>query len=234
LKTLLLAAGLGSRLRPITNDSPKCLVPINGKPLLQIWLERLSKAGFGPFLINTHYLSEKVEEFVLNSEFKDCVTLVHEKSLLGTAGTLIQNVDFFDGDGLVLHADNLCYANLVDFRLQHENRPQGCHASMMTFITEDPSSCGIVKLDQSKVVVEFHEKSVANNGNLANAAIYIFSKEILSKIRHMELNDISLDLLPMMLGSIYSIETDSLMIDVGTIENYRKAIELTSKETNDL
>ena len=52
MRAMLLAAGLGTRLQPITDTIPKCLVPINGKPLLQIWLERLTKAGIGPFLIN--------------------------------------------------------------------------------------------------------------------------------------------------------------------------------------
>ncbi len=82
MKALLLAAGLGTRLRPITNIIPKCLVPINGKPLLEIWLETLTKAGVKEFLINTHYLHEKVEAFVYDSKYKNVVTLVYEKIYL--------------------------------------------------------------------------------------------------------------------------------------------------------
>ena len=94
MKALLLAAGYGNRLRPLTNQVPKCLVPIKGKPLLGIWLESLTKAGIGPFLINTHYLAEQVYTFITSTHYKDIVNLVHESELQGTAGTLIANLDF--------------------------------------------------------------------------------------------------------------------------------------------
>ena len=71
MKALLLSAGLGTRLRPITNYVPKCLVPINGKPLLEYWLDNLSKAGIKEFLINISYLSEQVKQFVEKSIYKD-------------------------------------------------------------------------------------------------------------------------------------------------------------------
>ena len=64
MKAILLAAGLGTRLRPITDNVPKCLVPINGKPLLGYWLDSLAKAGVGPILINLHHHSDKVIDFV--------------------------------------------------------------------------------------------------------------------------------------------------------------------------
>ena len=76
MRAILLAAGLGTRLQPITNNTPKCLVPINGTPLLQIWLERLTAAGMGPFLVNTHYLADMVTAFVEGSTFKKNVLLV--------------------------------------------------------------------------------------------------------------------------------------------------------------
>ena len=63
MRAILLAAGYGTRLRPLTNKIPKCLVSIKGKPLLQIWLEQLTAAGIGPFLINTHYLADQVVDF---------------------------------------------------------------------------------------------------------------------------------------------------------------------------
>jgi mannose-1-phosphate guanylyltransferase len=107
MRAILLAAGLGTRLRPLTGQIPMCLVPIKGKPLLERWLESLTKAGVGPFLINTHYLAAQVEEFIESSSYKDQVTLVHEHMLRGTAGTLIANLDFFQGeDGFLIHADN--------------------------------------------------------------------------------------------------------------------------------
>ena len=64
MKTILLAAGFGKRLMPLTKDIPKCLVPIKGVPLLDIWLTRLVEFNLGPFLVNTHYLSSQVEAFI--------------------------------------------------------------------------------------------------------------------------------------------------------------------------
>ena len=230
MRALLLAAGLGTRLRPITDTVPKCLVPIGGKPLLQIWLERLTEAGFGPFLINTHYLHEQVEEFIETSEFKNQVTLVYEPELLGTAGTLVKNVDFFQGeDGMVLHADNYCLADLAEFRQAHEKRPKGCQITMMTFKTEHPESCGIVYVDKNNVVREFYEKVQNPPGNLASAATFIFSKNAFNVIQEYpeSMFDISLDVIPRFLGLIYSFEYSSHVIDIGTIDSLRKAIEYT-------
>ena len=110
MKAMLLSAGLGNRLRPLTEKIPKCLVPINGKPILQIWLERLSAENIGPFLINTHYLPKQVNDFVSASAFSSQISLVNEVSLLGTAGTLIKNIDFFNqNDGLMIHALSLIH-----------------------------------------------------------------------------------------------------------------------------
>ena len=159
MRAILLAAGYGTRLRPLTNTIPKCLVPINGRPLLEIWLERLTDAGIGPCLINTHFLAEQVDEFVRSSRYRDKVTLVHEERLLGTAGTLIANLDYFRlEDGLLIHADNYCLADFTAFAEAHVQRPADCVMTMMTFRSDSPSSCGIVELDEDGVVVGFHEK----------------------------------------------------------------------------
>ena len=132
-------------MRPLTNTIPKCLVPIKGTPLLGIWLERLTWAGIDPFLVNTHYLAEQVQGFVSNSAYRDQVKLVHEHTLLGTAGTLMANLEFFEGrDGMLIHADNYCLADLRDFIETHHSRPPGCVMTMMTFRANQPSNCGIV------------------------------------------------------------------------------------------
>ena len=94
MRAILLAAGLGTRLRPITDTIPKCLVPINGKPLIDYWLEQLTKAGIEKFLINTHYLHEQVESYIEQSKFAGMVDLVYEEELLLTGGTVIANKDF--------------------------------------------------------------------------------------------------------------------------------------------
>lgn len=226
MRAILLAAGYGTRLRPMTNSIPKCLVPIKGVPLLQIWLERLTDAGIGPFLINTHYLVEQVEGFVKSSPYKDQVTLVHEPDLLGTAGTMIANLDFFQSqDGLLIHADNYCSADFRAFIRAHQQRPPECVMTMMTFPTDDPSSCGIVQLDDRGVVVDFHEKVELPPGNLANGAVYILSAELLERMGKdlRSVKDFSTEVLHRFVGRIFTYETAEVFLDVGTPEAYAAA-----------
>src|SRR5258707_15359828 len=89
MRALLLAAGLGSRLRPITATTPKCMVMINGRPLLDYWLELLFGAGVERVLINTHWLAEQVDAHVKASRWTSRIDLIHEGKLLGTGGTVL-------------------------------------------------------------------------------------------------------------------------------------------------
>lgn len=226
MRALLLAAGMGSRLRPITDTIPKCLVPIKGTPLLYIWLDRLSQVGIGPFLINTHYLATQVASFISAIQYCDQVKLTYEPLLLGTAGTLVANLSFFQGeDGILVHADNYCLADLVAFKLAHLNRPKECLLTMMTFRTDNPSSCGIVELDARGVVTGFYEKVKHPPGNLANGAVYILSAELLRKLKTdlHSVSDFSTEVLGSLVGYIYTYETPEKFIDIGTIESYQKA-----------
>jgi mannose-1-phosphate guanylyltransferase len=226
MKALLLAAGFGTRLRPLTNTVPKCLVPIKGKPLLGIWLDRLTQAGVGPFLINTHYLADQVEAFIQVSPYRDQVTLVNELELLGTAGTLIANLGFFQcEDGLLVHADNYCLADFTAFQLAHRNRPPECVMTMMTFRATEPSSCGIVELDERGVVIGFHEKVEEPPGNLANGAVYLISADLLTIIDHHfhAITDFSTEVLGRFVGQIYSYETSEVFLDIGTPKSYIQA-----------
>ena len=226
MRAILLAAGKGKRLRPYTLHTPKCLMKINDIPLLYIWLTRLSDVGINNFLINTHYLSDKVNDFILKSKFAKNVFLKHEVKLLGTAATLINNKKFFNNsDCLIVHADNYCLADFDEFILAHNNRPPECIMTMMLFKTPDPTNCGIVELDQRGVVTSFHEKVKSPPSNIANAAIYILSSDFFEKIPfrlHLS-KDFSKDILPNLLGKIYTYETNKTMIDIGNKKNYNLA-----------
>ena len=108
IRSLLLAAGLGTRLRPLTLLKPKCLVEINKKPLLELWINKLEDINAQRIIINTHYLADQVKNFV-NTKYKKekKIKLFHETELYGTAGTLIANRDFFlNSIGIMIHADN--------------------------------------------------------------------------------------------------------------------------------
>ena len=223
MKALLLAAGLGTRLRPFTENTPKCLMPIGGRPLLQIWLERLATAEVGQFLVNTHYLAPQVRYFVASGPFANKVELVHEETLLGTAGTLAANLDFFNGeDGLLIHADNYCEADFKEFISAHRARPADCLMSMMTFRTDTPSTCGIVELDERSVVQAFHEKSPNPPGDRANGAIYILSDELLHRLagEYSCLTDFSTQVIPLLMGKIYAWHCEDVFIDIGSVAAY--------------
>jgi mannose-1-phosphate guanylyltransferase len=236
LKALLLCAGLGTRLRPITNYLPKVLVPIGGKPLLEYWLENLSNAGVDEFLINTHYKSQMIEEFVVSSKFKDNIRLVHEKKLLNTAGPILQNSDFFDDKPFMLvHADNLSFCDFKEFIEAHDQRADRCEITMMLFISDEPSSCGIVELDDQKRVLRFHEKVKNPPSNLANGAVYICEASIIEYLKGFSKKDIdfSNDVIPNYLGRIFTYLNSIYHRDIGTVESYALSqVEVYSKNFN--
>jgi mannose-1-phosphate guanylyltransferase len=234
MNAILLAAGFGSRLHPITNTTPKCLVPIRGKELLGIWIEKLLKLKIERVLVNTHYLSSKVEFFLDKQRYSEYVDIAYEKKLLGTAGTLIQNISFFNGrDGMLIHADNYCTDTLEGLIDAHKNRPINCDLTMLVFETSEPSSCGIVEVDNNGVLIGFHEKVVSPPSNLANAAIYIFSVNALVEIRNLygDAKEFTVDILPSFIGRVYTHKTKNFFLDIGTLENYKLAQTITQNYT---
>ena len=161
VKALLLAAGLGTRLRPLTDNWPKCLMPIGERPLLEYWLETLYSTNVSEVLVNLHHHYELVHGFLNRPRFKNWVSSVHEESLLGTAGTLKVNREYFQGcTTLLVHADNWCQCDFADFLNYHQkHRPKHCPITMMTFESLTPETCGIVETDVDGVVLAFYEKS---------------------------------------------------------------------------
>ena len=171
MQALLLAGGLGTRLQPLTNYIPKCLAPIRGYPLLGIWLEQLVNAGCEKIYINLHYMPGLVRQFVEESGYKQWVEFFDEPKLLGTAGTLIKNRQHFSpGPLLLIHADNLSVFSISSLWEYHKNANASIDITMMTFCTDDPSSCGIVELTDNGQVSGFYEKVKFPPGNTANAA----------------------------------------------------------------
>ena len=229
-RALLLAAGLGTRLRPITNDTPKCLVPIGGEPLLGHWLRRLDQAGCEAALVNTHYLSDKVEQYLQSWKSQNmAVATMNETELLGTAGTLKVNQEFFsDVTGLLIHADNFMSEDLHPFLIAHQNRDTKCLLTMLTFKTETPRSCGIVEVDDKMILKGFHEKVEKPPGNRANGALYAFEPSLIDHINDMPTppKDFSLEVIPSLVGRIQTWNTDGLYLDIGTPESLATAQRL--------
>ncbi|RTL57742.1 MAG: nucleotidyltransferase family protein [Rhodocyclaceae bacterium] len=203
MRALLLAAGLGTRLRPLTDHLPKCLVPIHGRPLLDYWLALLLDHGVEEVLINTHYMAPLVLQYLDASTWRSRVKVVHEESLAGTGGTLLENRAFFREETcLVAHADNLTLFDMADFARCHALRAKGVEMTMMVFESDDPGSCGIVELDADGVVQGFHEKVSQPPGNLANAAVYLVEPPVLDMMAGLGKTqiDFSTEVIPRLLG----------------------------------
>jgi mannose-1-phosphate guanylyltransferase len=223
MRALLLAAGLGTRLQPLTNHMPKCLVPVNGRPLLDYWLENLLDNGVEEILINTHYMAAMVQKYLTKSTWLPHIKMVHEEILLGTGGTILQNRNFFRNEiFLVAHADNLTIFDMQEFSNQHSRRPAGTELTMMVFETSDPQSCGIVSLDSRGVVQAFYEKVPMPPGNLANGAVYIFEPSVLDWMAGLDRVqvDLSNEVIPHFLGRIFASHNTAYHRDIGTIKSW--------------
>ncbi|MBK8523007.1 MAG: nucleotidyltransferase family protein [Betaproteobacteria bacterium] len=220
MRALLLAAGIGSRLAPLTEALPKCLAPINGVPLLAYWLDALTACGIERFLINTHHLADAVADYVRRSPWADCVDLVHEAELRGTGGTLRANRGWWQDDGLVLvHADNLCHCDFAAFIAAHRQRPADILATMMTFDTPDPQSCGIVLTGPDHRLTAFHEKEADLPGCRASAAVFILAPEfaaLLDTFDACTAIDFSRDLIPQHLTRFQAWHNAQFHSDIGT------------------
>lgn len=226
ISVLLLAAGRGTRLQPLTEIWPKCLMPINGHPLLEYWLKGLISLGIGHILVNVHSHRAKVLGFLARDEFLTSVKPVYEPRLLGTAGTLRANTDFFrDRSVLLIHADNWCHCDFrsfIDFHL--EKRLPHCPITMMTFDSDNPSSCGVVETDRNGVVIAFHEKVSDPPSNRANAAVYMVEPEVLQWLEsEPAVNDFSTEVLPNYLGRIATWHNAEIHRDIGTLSELRAA-----------
>ena len=226
MRALLLAAGFGTRLRPLTNNTPKCMIEVNGRPLLSYWFDILNCDVINKILINLHYLPEQVIEFIEKSELKSKIDTVHENILLGTAGTILQNKFFFKDDAIMLiHADNLTFFDIDEFINRYVNRGKGIEILMMTFETDDPPSCGIVKLDENGIVIGFYEKTNSVHGNIANAAVYIISQSVVTFIKDLNKDfvDFSTEVLPNFIGKIQTYHNKIYHRDIGTLKSLLKA-----------
>ncbi len=225
MRALLLAAGLGTRLDPLTRYVPKCLMPLRGRPLLDIWLEKLSRLGVDEFIVNNHHHAEMVAEYVRRSRFAEQVRLAHEPTLLGTSGTIREHAAFLAvNDSLVLHADNLCDDDLTGLLKAHQSRPAECIMTMLTFRASEPSSCGIVETNTRGVLTALHHKVSDPPSDIANAATYVFTPDLVEEVLAApEVWDFSAETLSQLVGRAMTHHTEMLFVDIGTIPAYLQA-----------
>lgn len=235
MRALILAAGLGTRLRPLTDTVPKPLVSINGKPLLAYHLDHLKSHGITEILINTHYLPEQINLFV--EEYRKnnpsvTINTVFEPNLLGSAGTLLANENFFQNETelLVVYGDNLTdinYSNLIQ-----AHRETCGIATIAAYKEPHPEQKGVIEHDSGRIK-RFVEKPRPgeSDSNFANAGIYVLNASIFYHLKR--LLDTPLDfghhVFPHLVSCdepMYIYLMSETLLDIGTFVNYERAADL--------
>lgn len=200
---MLLAAGLGTRLRPLTDRIPKCMVPVAGKPVLQWNIEWLRSQGVLEFVINLHYYPEVVTNYFGDgSAFGVHLEYSYEPKLLGTAGALWGARRFLSEPRFwVLYADNLVNCSLK--RMQGLHLAQGATLTMGLFWREDVGASGVVGLDDNGRINGFKEKPAADEvlSHWINAGIFLCEAKVQQFIPPGRASDFGHDILPAILSA---------------------------------
>lgn len=175
MKTVVLAAGKGVRMLPLTENIPKVLVEVNGKPFLYYLLKNLEKAGFSEFGLIVGYKKEKVADFVRKYKFN--AKLIEQKEQLGTADAVNKAKDFTNGENfIVVSGDN--FFDAKDMAKFNRNDDINYIAG---FKVENPERYGVLAT-KNDMLVRIHEKPKEFVGNLINAGMYKFTPEIFDAI----------------------------------------------------
>jgi len=223
VKAFLLAAGHGTRLRPLTDQLPKCLVPIRGVPLLSIWLELCRQHGVDEVLVNLHSQSQRVRDFLATAHVDIRVRLFEEPTLLGSAGTLRANRAWVELESSfwVFYADILTMADLTRMADFHQ-RHQGV-ATLGVCRVVDPTRSGIVVANEAGVIRQFIEKPENPPSNLAFGGILLARPELLDSIPEGGPADLSREVLPRLVNRMFAFPITDYHLDIGTPESYRAA-----------
>lgn len=218
MKAFLLAGGRGERLRPLTLSCPKCLVPINGTPLLAIWLDRCAEAGITHVLLNVSHHADQVREFLATRTVPPRVELVVESQPRGTAGSVAANRWFVEGEESfwIIYADNLTHFSLRAIQAVHAGH--GECLTVALFRAPDPRAAGVVELSADGRIASFEEKPSHPRGNLASAGIYLARAEFLRLLPPAgdRLLDFGFDVLPRLVGRMHGCVIDGFFMDIGT------------------
>lgn len=226
MDALILAAGYGKRLGNLTINKQKCLLPINGIPLLNYWIDYLCKLNINKIYINSHHCAQDLIDLIDKNSNKNKISILYEPKLLGTGGTLRNNLKLFKSDLFFIHGDN--YINFLqlkkfyDYYISSEDKDSLFF--MMLHKTSEPDKCGVVELEQN-IVKKFYEKEENPPSNIANSAIYIIRKKFLNEINKLDpkkTNNFSEDVIPNFLGKIHGYLSDDIVIDIGEQYRYEK------------
>ena len=233
-QAMLLAAGRGERLAPLTDSVSKCMIPISGRPLLEHNLDTLRSYGVTDLVINLHHLSQTITDYFGDgSRFGVRITYSFEPELLGTAGAVRKVAKFFNGPFFLWYGDNLSDCHL--------NRLWQFHHARRAFITialhrrEDPTRSGIVGLDENCRITRFLEKPRPDQifSHLVSAGILVLEREVVALISDQHPSDFGKDVLPALLEKNsriygYRLSDDESLRWIDTAEDLAAVQQVTS------
>jgi mannose-1-phosphate guanylyltransferase len=223
MKAFLLAAGLGTRLGELTRHTPKCLLPVSGRPLLDYWFDALEAAGVTDVLVNLHHHADVVRMYLHEKVTPLRIRTLHEPVLLGSAGTLRTAWDFVaqERDFFIIYADNFAHVDLrrlMAFHIDHGHPP----LTLVAYPTDQPQRCGIVELDKQARVISFEEKPSQPRSSFANAGLHAATTELYDYLPENSPADLGFDVLPKLIGRMVGYVTDEYIQDIGTPETYER------------
>lgn len=190
LKAIILSAGEGSRMRPLTLTKPKTMLPVAGKPIIQYNIESLRDNGITDILLIVRYKEEIVRNYFGDgSDFGVNISYKTQKDFLGTANAISYGEDFIDDSIIVLNGDIILDDEIIHEIIKKYNYLSPDTLMLLTEV-EDPSAFGVVEIENGiiKNIVEKPKREEAPS-NLVNAGIYIFNKDIFDKIRETEISE---------------------------------------------
>ena len=228
---MLLGAGEGTRLRPLTLEVPKVLLPIAGVPLIEHSLLWLRSHGISEAAINLHHFGQKIKDFVGDgSRFGVKIAYSYEPTLLGTAGGVKKIGHFFDSTFVVVYGDVVTDFDLSAMTKFHEQKR--AIATLALIQAPNPWEVGIVSVGEDGKLTSFIEKPHrgSETGNLGSGGVYVLEKEIFNYIPDTGSSDFAYDIFPKLVeGGLpvygYVLKAQDYLIDIGTIDNYQKADE---------
>ena len=228
---MVLAAGKGTRLFPLTGVLPKPMAPVAGKPVLQHIFDLLARASVEEIRVNVHYLADAILGLYREETQVDGAKIhfTHEERLTGTAGGVkrLASADAFDETFVVIMGDALTDVDVRELVAFHKEK--GAIATLALKCVGDTSEYGVAELDAEKNILKFQEKPEAQEAtsNLANTGVYVLEPEVLDYIPESAFFDFAKDVFPRLLESGQKIvgydEGDFYWSDIGTLESYRMA-----------
>ena len=231
LKAMVMAAGMGSRLEPVTLMLPKPLIPILNRPLMDIILQQLRRIGVKDVISNTYYLAEQIIDRYEKNKLGINFSYIKETELSGTAGGLKKCQYFFDKgeDFIVMSGDGLTTADIKKGLKIHKKSKTIATIGIKEIPHELVSHFGVVVKDKKDYIIEFQEKPPVEDAksNLINTGIYIFNYKIFDYIPEGEFCDFAKDVFPKL---VEEKQIDTFIVkeywnDIGTIAQYKQSIQ---------